>query len=898
MSMVKTREVGDVAGVVVLCATHRLARCLRQAHDRSQAALGGCCWSPLPALTVSQWLDDVLEEALLAGTLPVSEAAPTVLSAVQERALWERVIEAEAGDSPDAAFFDSEGLAAAAAAANELIEGWGLRVQGEHGEEVRRFMRWRAEFRRRCEPGGWCEPVRAQAMQIDALAAGAGRLPESVLFAGFDRYTHQEQRLAQALRARGCAVAELELGNAEDGRATAVALPDRLAECRAAVDWAAARHQADPVARIGIVVPDLAGVRTQLADALDEALHPQAFAAEHADMPRLYNFSLGAPLARQPLVETALRLLRLAASRRVEQAEAGELLRGAYWSADVGEADRRAQIEAAARESLAPTVSVERLLRFVRHKAGAPRLIGHLENLRAGAAALPSRQLPSRWAADLAKLVEAAGWPGERPLSSHEFQARGAFGEALDSMAQFDGVLGRIGLGEAVSRLARLCAERVFQPETEGDPPVQVMGPLEAAGMRYDALWVMGMNDDVWPAAANPNPLLPAALQRRAGTPGASAEVEGSFALAINRRLLRSAPELVFSWARSEGDRVRRPSPLIAALPAGEAPAPKPPLAAALCGTAALEALDDHRAPPLAAGERVGGGSNLLKAQAICPAWAFYRYRLGARALGEPAEGLDASARGSLLHAVMEGFWQGRAATQFLAMPTAEVAAALRGAVDAALAAFNAARDEALPARIVALERERLLTLVGRWLELEAQRPVPFEVVACEAGHEVDIEGLRLKLTVDRIDRFAGGACAVIDYKTGARVDAASWAKDRITEPQLPLYAAFVAGAEVDAVAFARLRRGDEAFVGVAAASGLLPGVAGLAESRRRFGEEAFPDWPSLIAHWRYAIAVVAAEVREGVAAVVVSDEAALAFCEVKPLLRLAERRSQQERAE
>ncbi|MDD5248993.1 MAG: PD-(D/E)XK nuclease family protein [Rhodocyclaceae bacterium] len=904
LNLLKTRDAGEAGSTVVLCATHRLARNLRLAHDRAQAALGLARWRPLAALTASQWLDGVVDAALLTGELAADAVPSLVLTAAQERMLWERVIEADAGDSPEALFFDSEGLAAAAAEANALIEGWGLRVAdgGELGEETRRFLHWRAEFRRRCEAAGWREPARAAAAQIAAVAGGIGSLPPRLLFAGFDRYTRQEQRLAEALRGRGCALGELELGAATDAVAGCVALPDRNAECRAAAAWAAARLAADPASRLGIVVPELAALRSSLADALDEALQPQALAAAQAEMPRRYNFSLGTALSRQPLVDTALRLLRLAAgSRRLEQAAVDELLRGAYWSADEAEADARARCEAQLRERLPPVFSVDRLLRFLRRQnaAGlaAPRLLGHLEVLRAKATAQPARQLPSQWLGSLREMLAAAGWPGERSLSSHEFQARVAFAEVVDSLGAVDGMLGRIPLAEAVSRLAQLCRERVFQPETAGDPPVQVMGPLEAAGARFDALWVMGMNDDVWPAAARPNPLLPAELQRRAGTPGASSEVEAAFALAIHRRLLKSAPEVLFSWAQGEGDRVRRPSPLIAALPPCAAPELQATLAERLCGTLPLAALDDSRAPPVARGERVGGGANLLKAQAVCPAWAYYRYRLGARALGAAVEGLDALARGSLLHAVLEAFWRGRASADMLALSAEELAAALDAAIDQALTAFDAGRDEPLPARLALLERERLLALVGRWLEIEAARPAPFRVVACEERHEIEIEGLALRLTVDRIDELADGRRVILDYKTGREPDWASWAAPRIVEPQLPVYAAYIAGeAEVEAVAFAQLRAGEEGFVGIAAAAGLLPNVAGLADKggRRRFDAGQFPDWPSLLDHWRRAIAEIAGEVRDGVAAVVFEKEAALEHCEVKPLLRLAERRGQQ----
>ncbi|MDV7395613.1 hypothetical protein RZS08_29765, partial [Arthrospira platensis SPKY1] len=67
--------------------------------------------------------------------------------------------------------------------------------------------------------------------------------------------------------------------------------------------------------------------------------------------------------------------------------------------------------------------------------------------------------------------------------------------------------------------------------------------------------------------------------------------------------------------------------------------------------------MDDHRAPPVNAGDTVRGGTALLKAQAICPAWAYFRYRLGAGRLDEAAEGMDPRQRGTLLHTALEHLW-------------------------------------------------------------------------------------------------------------------------------------------------------------------------------------------------------------------------------------------------
>ena len=61
---------------------------------------------------------------------------------------------------------------------------------------------------------------------------------------------------------------------------------------------------------------------------------------------------------------------------------------------------------------------------------------------------------------------------------------------------------------QALSRLGELAAASPFQVENEG-APIQIMGLLEATGLRFDHLWIMGLHDEALPAAANPNPFLP-----------------------------------------------------------------------------------------------------------------------------------------------------------------------------------------------------------------------------------------------------------------------------------------------------------------------------------------------------------------------------------------------------
>jgi len=889
--------------VFILCSTHRLARSLRLAHGRASAGQGLMQWRPLPAKPLGLWLNGVIGDALLCGDIAPENAPTLVPDVMQERVLWERAIESCLSGELVEALFDRTGMAAVAMEANKLLLEWRINLPaGEQTEETRQFVRWRSAFRKACAQAGWLEPARYMEWQIDQLAAGAGQLPPQLHIAGFDRLSPQESRLFEVLAARGVTVTPYQTGLDQPAAAYQVMLADVADECRAAVFWAQQQLAGNPQVRIAIIAPELGAIRANLSALLDDVLHPEAVLPTAAEMPRQYDFSLGTPLISQPVIATALALLRtLAGRRQVEQEAFGMMLLQPYWSAGAREADGRAQLEAAIRAELPAVVTLDRLARFARKQAerglAVSQLADNLDALLQVHARQPGKQSPSAWATAFRMTLGAAGWPGERGLSSHEFQAKQAFSEVLEHLAQLDVLLGQVGMNEALRLLNQSCSEQIFQPRTEGAPPLQVMGMLEATGEPLDAMWVLGMNDHVWPPPARPNPLLPAAVQRAARAPNADVAVQAEFASAIHERLLHSASHVIFSHAHADGDRELRPSPLIANLP----PLPDAPLLAATLAetlvaspVSAIAQLEDHLAPPAMAGERISGGAGLLKAQAVCPAWAYYQYRLGARKLEVPIDGLDAAGRGSLLHAVLERFWQGRGSAALAAMTDDLLTAAVAEAVVQALTIFNAEREEPLPPGFTALEGGRLQQLVLTWLHFEKTRTVSFEVQACEREVLLEIEGITVRLVIDRIDELADGGLVIIDYKTGANVDYKNWADDRIAEPQLPIYASLaMVGDEVVAVAFAKVRSDDTRFSGIAADEALLPGVLGISQDKARkdFSAEQFPDWKALLAHWQSSVQAIAREVRGGEAAVRFNDEKDMEYCEVKPLLRLPERK-------
>ena len=901
---------------LILCSTPRLAVSLQQHHQREQLEKGLTQWSPLNTMTPSQWLKAWMEEVVMLGQLPLEEGLMSELTTLEEGILWERAIQESLKGVEAKELFDTAGLASAAMEANRYMVEWKIAVSGAHAtEETRQFLVWRERFHALCQERRKLEPVSFFKRAIEIIASGKGELPEQIEFAGFDVIPPHLEALQAALKSRDVKVTTKTLTLDTPQPAQHIVLTDQDAECRAAVAWAKDQLDQNPQARIAIVVPELPALRSKLASLLDDALEPEVNRPALAESQRAYDFSIGPALSAQAIINTALNLLRLVypyegrQDSPVFQGDIAYLLHSPYWSKGITEADGRARLDAELRKTLSLSFKLSQLQRSVEKLAQGeralelPALRSTLKSLLALRGQSKALSLPSAWAERFQSALTELDWPGERTLSSVEYQAKKSFERLLGELARLDPLLGKIDVQQAIRHLTKMCQAKIFQPESKNITSLQVMGMMEAAAAPLTAIWVMGMNDHVWPPAAKPNPLIPVGLQCDYGTPNASSEVQTKFAQRIHERLMMSAEQVIFSSAKQDGDRVLRVSPLMEKIASSSHDAARAEtLGEALAGMMPAEVgdrgwdwVEDHQAPVVGEGEHVSGGTGLLKAQAVCPAWAFYQYRLYARELKEPVDGLDAMDRGTLVHHVLELFWRDRNSEILKETPEA-LQRILEAIADEVLLKFNAEHDDVFSESFVALEKERLVKLVMMWLDTyEKDRPA-FKVAACEAERTLEIEGVSIKLVVDRIDELEDGRQLIMDYKTGNAVNFKNWGEEIITEPQLPIYAAFaLEGQGVAGVCFAKVKWDKPGFAGILAEPKLIKGPYGYTEARGRkiFSEEQFPSWTSIISYWHDNISATVLSLKAGDAKVQVQDLKHLAYCEVMPILRVAERELQ-----
>jgi len=295
--------------------------------------------------------------------------------------------------------------------------------------------------------------------------------------------------------------------------------------------------------------------------------------------------------------------------------------------------------------------------------------------------------------------------------------------------------------------------------------------------------------------------------------------------------------------------------------------------------------VDDSRGPAfLPPDNKIRGGSRLLAEQARCPFNAFAQWRLGAEPLGEPQSGLGADLRGMLVHDSMELLWrefsnQGKLSILDDGTVHETIDAAVSQALTHLFRNNNFLSRSDFGERLLLLEKQRLVALLGKWLQIEKERP-DFDVESLEKTVALEFDGLSISLRLDRVDRVAGGL-VIIDYKTG-RTRLAALARDRLTEPQLALYALAMDETPV-AVTYAAIRRKKIGFDGLACSDDILPGCQSLAAAKLP------EDWNQTIAQWRQQLLLVMDELRVGRADVTFYDPEASAYSAyLEPLNRLA----------
>jgi len=306
---------------------------------------------------------------------------------------------------------------------------------------------------------------------------------------------------------------------------------------------------------------------------------------------------------------------------------------------------------------------------------------------------------------------------------------------------------------EAVPLLRQLLECRAVRPPYGGHPRIFIWGLLEARLQRADLVVLGGLNEGVWPALPAPDPWLPPKIRTALGMPTLESRIglaAHDFASALG------APEVLITRARRDSKSPTVASRFLLRLNAISGGLPRDRtlerLASAIDdpGPPQPVARPEPAPPPEQRPDRISVTAvDRLKADPF----AFYAQAiLKLRSIDPVDADHNARWKGEAVHKVFEEWLQHDDCDPDKLRARAE--RLLReGTIHPMLRALWAPRLLEAIDWVAALEREN---------RLEGRRPL-----AAEATGETQLAGVTVHGRVDRIDRLADGALAIIDYKTG-----------------------------------------------------------------------------------------------------------------------------------
>lgn len=819
----------------VVTASRRLARELAAEVARSQVAAGERAWRTPAIQAWADWLRRLLQAA------ERPDGLPTRIDVHHERILWERCLRREVGDP-----LPNTGLLV-----RQARDAWRrLRqfrvpldecVRAATGRDQKVFARAAAGYASILERESWIDEAGLPDLVRHLVRERRVQLPPRLTLAGFGRVVPQVDALLDTVRAAG--------SRAESAATPAAAADPQLhrfdnfeSELRVAGAWARGRLQNGPDRRVAVVVADLEQETSRKARLVREGFVPgwQTGGERHRDA---VNVPFGRGLGEYPACAIALTVLRWLTGA-LPSRDVSLLLRSPFVGGD--DAGDRSRLELALRDVPARSWTPQSYVREFGGGPDAPRpdWIERIAAMGRQREAAPARQPASGWARSFADALGAAGWPGPEPLDSAGFQLVNRWRELLNEYAGIDLVSPPLGAAEALSRLRTMAGETAFQAETE-QALVQLLGPREAEGMEFDAVWLGGFTAANWPPPRRPSPLLSRTLQRDRNMPGADPEESLAAAERLLASLLAAAPEVCCSYAALDGDAEQMPSGLLAGVEAvGGDPAADPGWhAAAQVGSVATVVGPRDPVPPVGDGETVSGGARVLQLQTEDPFAAFVYGRLGVGRLPAISGGLSSGFRGLLIHDALRRLYSAKPDRESI-RGWAETEVRERAAAAAADAVERPARNaDAVLRALLDLERERMGRLLAEVVALDRER-APFAIVAVEAEIGATIERVPLRFRIDRIDREANGGLVILDYKTGAK-------KRFLTREGAP--------ADLQLVAYAAALTGTVA--GLA-----LVNVDSRAVALDGAGEALTPDpgWPDTLAAWQREVEAAARALQRG----------------------------------
>lgn len=782
---------------LVLAATERVSRHIKMQSAAIQSLKGKRSWFATGEIrTITQWI-----ETTWGGLLPDEQ----LLFPVQELAIVKGLAD-RSGLLP-------EYLISTTATARRITQAYSMflkydlpldqdnfRFKREH--EV--FWEWRSLIAEDCRKNGYVFRAELPKLVLGALREGRISVPKKLVLVGVLYMNPTEVEVIKQLKEMGTEVVDLdfEASVSVPELRQAASQADEFEHVAEWVNTLLNPYIDEPHAApsIALLVSDIEKYQAPLIEALSMTVSPASLIPVSGgyEAREPWDVSSGSTLGSRPIIRTAMGILSLT-SREADPDVFSRVLRSNWVGGHSLEGAQRAQVDLWLRENSGLNMGGKDYLRALAAcKIQCNIFTESLRRVLNMQEEGEQERYPSEWAEFFSQSLSAMGWPEAEVLSSANYQTLEAWEDALKTFRSLDYQLGPCAYERAYMWLREVVDVKRFQPRLSHVAPIAIMTYADAVGLQFDHVWMLGATNKVLPLPADPDPFLPVELLANAGVPEATSDGQLEKAQRVVRALLSTSSNIIVSsYEHDDRGNVVGASELF-----GPWPAPVtsitvwPGFAGNEVGYLDRDVFDPETVPPVDDEERksIKGGVAIFKNYATEPFFAFACNRLGAYPFPTPVVGFDPRIQGTMLHLCLEMFWS-RVRTQdkLKAFSCEALKDEVREAIEEASTRLLYKLKWRYGQRMIGLEQARLQTLLLGWLDVEKARQYPFEVVGFEQRTDVNVYGVELTVSLDRLDKITMPGSVVrtmlFDYKSGATFIYKNLNASSLFEPQLPIYA-------------------------------------------------------------------------------------------------------------
>ncbi len=619
-----------------------------------------------------------------------------------------------------------------------------------------------------------------------------------------------------------------------------------------------AQSTQNPQQKIAVVVPELSKLRPQIIWRLDKAFgyHNQF----KAQVDKCYNLSLGRSLSDYPLVKSAMNVLQFSYDfyRDVLSKDlcAEILLSPFIITTGSDEYYYRHHFVVNTLPKLSNEFKVRDFLTMLPKEC--PRLYQAISALEAKFNNFDKYQSYSQWMTLFIDILVSFSWISDLHLSSVEYQCFNKYQQAQLNFNSLDQLTINVSMIVALNHWFDLLQQTIFQPKLKNQPNIHIIGALEAQGLFFDQIWLMGADSNFLPGIIKNYRFIDSQIAAKFFLPNSSYSRLSNEASGVYQYLSKIADKFFCSYAKLNDKQQRLPTPFIKFSDVINQPV-------AIKEPKALITVTDNYASSLDNLD-ITQGVKTLQYQSQCSFRGFGQ-RLKITTIEDQVLGLSSMQKGVFIHRVLQSIYR--------AIPNQEELLKVGDLTMLVKSHLNSC----LPDNSIfwQLEFSRTLPVIVDFLQREQQRQ-PFKILATEKRQKVNIDGLTFEVFIDRLDQDQNGNLLMFDYKTkkDLTLKDIGWKNGtavNIKESQLPIYAL---NNPIDALVFVQLTSAKTNYIGCSK-NNIMTEQLGKNSNSEQFA--------ILKNHWQISLDETSRDFQNGKAAVI-PQKGACDYCNLDSLCR------------